>query len=413
MPKRIIVLGGGAAGMMAAIRAGLLGQKVLLIEKGSSLGRKLCLSGKGRGNLTNIGDINTFLENFNPTGQFLRNAFSHFFNQELMAFFEQAGLTLKTERQGRVFPRSERAQDILRVLEQYLAKVKVEIIYNRSVREILLKGKRVAAVKLDDGRILAATGVILATGGGSFPQTGSSGDGQQIAEKLGHRVIPLRAALVPLLTQEKWVKDLAGLTLKNVRICLLVNDRRKFSQIGELLFTHFGVSGPVVLSLSGDIVDLLRSKEAVEFSIDFKPGLSPELLKRRLERELQGRLILKNLLKSFLPHSLISVFIALTKIRPDKKVNQLTQAERKQLLGLMKDFRLGISGFLPLKQAMVTRGGISAKEIDPRTMQSKLIKGLYFAGEIIDVDGKTGGYNLQAAFSTGYLAGENAAKNQG
>jgi predicted Rossmann fold flavoprotein len=406
----IIVIGGGPAGMMAAIRSSQLGRKVLLIEKGESLGRKFLLTGKGRGNLTNAGDISTFIENFSRSGNFLRNAFSRFFNQDLMAFLENNGVALKTERQGRVFPQSDDVKEVIACFTKNLAENKVKIIYHQRVRTILVEKKQVCAVELENGEEIPTHKVILATGGASYPETGSTGDGQKIVEKLGHKIIPLRPALVPLLTREKWVKDLQGLTLKNVRISFLRDNKKIFSEIGELLFTHFGVSGPVVLSASGDIVDILSKKKGeVWLSLDLKPGLDQQSLDKRLQRELKGAKDFKNLLKDYLPSSFIPVFVRLIKIDSGKKAHQITQAERKRIIALFKDLRLQISGFLPLKEAMLTRGGVSTKEINPQTMESKLIKGLYFAGEIIDVDAKTGGYNLQAAFSTGWLAGENAA----
>ena len=397
--------------MMAAIKAGQMRQDVTLVEKNPHLGRKLLLSGKGRCNLTNACALGPFLERFSKNGQFLRDAFKQFFNQDLIRFFEKNGLKLKTERQLRVFPATNRSDNILEVLKKELVKNKVKIIYNARLKDILTQDNRVKGLLLDNGRVLPAGKIILATGGASYSFTGSDAQGIQLAGKLGHRVVALRPGLVPFETRQRYPKLLGGLTLKNIRLKFSDGHRQIISEIGELLFTKFGISGPLVLSLSGEIVDWLNDNKHVYIEIDLKPGLSEEQLNGRLLREfsLNAKKSVKNALKNLLPKSLVDVFIELTRISPDKKSSQVTHVERSRLVSLLKAWRLDITKSRPIEEAMVTRGGVSLKDINPRTMESRLIKGLYFSGEMIDVDADTGGFNLQAAFSTGYLAGESAA----
>ncbi len=430
--KRIVVVGAGPAGMMAAIRASELRQDVTLIEKNPILGKKLLLSGKGRCNLTNACDLDSFLKRFSKNGQFLRDAFKKFFHLDLMRFFEQRGLKLKTERQLRVFPQTNRANSIVEVLKKELYKNKVKIIYRAVMKDIFLQENKIKGLLVADGRIIPADRLILATGGVSYSFTGSTGEGHELARKLGHRIIPLRPGLVPLETRQQYPNLLEGLTLKNIRLKFTLlqisnanrssskfvtgfSDGKKeiISPIGELLFTHFGISGPLVLSLSGEIAVWLKENNHVYVEIDLKPALSKEQLRARLLREfkLNSKKTIKNTLKSFLPKRLVDVFLEVAKILPDKKVSQITQKEREGLISLFKAMRLDIIKARPIDEAMITRGGVSLKDINPRTMESRIIKGLYFAGEMIDVDADTGGFNLQAAFSTGYLAGENAALN--
>jgi len=462
--KRIVVVGGGPAGMMAAIRAGELCEGVTLIEKNPILGKKLLLSGKGRCNLTNACDLDSFIKRFSKNGQFLRDAFNKFSNLDLMRFFEERGLKLKTERQLRVFPQTDRSDSIEGVLKKELNKNKVnpvrnteaiigedkisngvKIIYRAIMKDIFTQPLRAEAgfmqdnkinpvrsnspeanaaplartsngvkgLLLRDGKIIPADRLILATGGVSFRFTGSTGEGLDIARKLGHRIVGLKAGLVPLETRQHYPKFLEGLTLKNIRLIFSDSKRQIESQIGELLFTRFGISGPLVLSLSGQIVDWLEVSNTVYVEIDLKPALSKEQLRVRLLREfkLNPKKTIKNTLKALLPKRLVDVFIDIAKIVPDKKVSQITQKERESLVSLFKAMRLDITKSRPIAEAMITRGGVSLKDINPRTMESRLIKGLYFAGEMIDIDADTGGFNLQAAFSTGYLAGESAALN--
>jgi predicted Rossmann fold flavoprotein len=409
--KKIIVVGGGPAGMMAAIRASQLQQEVTLLEKKSSLGTKLLLSGKGRCNLTNNTDLESFLERFSGNGQFLRSAFNKFFNLELMQFVQEGGLKLKIERQLRVFPETDRSQGIVKVLESELLRNKVKIIYKCIVKDIGVLENSVTSVLLGDATSIKTDKLILATGGISYAFTGSTGEGIKLAEKLGHNIVALRAGLVPLKTKQSFPGILAGLTLKNIALKFVSAKFKVTTEVGELLFTDFGISGPLVLTHSGKVVDWLRQGNAVFVDIDFKPGLTNEQLDNRLLREFKvnPKKTLKNILKSLLPLRFIDVFLQCSKIMADKKANQIKTDERKLMVNLLKSFRLDIAGPLPIEEAMVTKGGVSLKEINPRTMESRIVKGLYFAGEMIDIDADTGGFNLQAAFSTGYLAGESAA----
>lgn len=403
----IAVVGAGPAGMMAAIRAGCLKKKVLLIERGNSLGKKILLSGKGRANVSNSVSLSEFLSKFGKQGPFLRNAFSRFFNDELINFFKAKGLELKIERQGRVFPVTDRAASILEVLKEYLLEAKVTIVYNKRLIN-MRKENNDFCLFFETNAPLKAQRVILATGGVTFSFTGSSGDGFAIAKKLGHTVIPLTPGLVPLRTKERWVNQLKGLTLKNISLTFKSKNKKIISHVGELLFTHFGVSGPLVLDVSSAIVGLLEENKEVFLFIDLKPGLTEAELEERLLREfrLQGDKNIKNILKGLLPQRLITVFLQLLKMDGMKKGNQINKEERRNSIKLFKAFPLQIIGSLPIEEAMVSCGGVATKEINPQTMESKIVPGLYFAGEIIDASASSGGYNLQQAFSTGYVAGE-------
>jgi predicted Rossmann fold flavoprotein len=411
--KKIAVVGGGPAGMMAAIRAAQLHQEVILVEKNPTLGKKLLLSGKGRCNLTNSCDLDAFLRRFSQNGQFLRDAFKKFFNRDLMQFFEKRGLRLKVERQQRAFPVSNKSDSVLKVLEKELKNNKVKIFCKTRLKDIFIQDNKVKGLLLEGARVIAIDRLILATGGVSYGFTGSTGEGLEISRRLGHRIVPLRPGLVPLETRQEYPRLLEGLTLKNIRLKFSDGNRQVISEIGELLFTEFGISGPLVLTLSGQIVDWLKENKHVFVEIDLKPALSVEQLQARLLREfkLNSQKTLKNTLKSLLPKRLIGVFMDMAKINPLKKTSQITQAERRLLVSLFKGLRLDITQPRPMDEAMITRGGVSLKDINPRTMESRLIKGLYFCGEMIDVDADTGGFNLQAAISTGYLAGESAALN--
>jgi len=406
----IAVVGAGPAGTMAAIRAGQLKKNVVLIERNDSIGKKILLSGRGRCNISNTAPVDKFIEKFGKQGAFLRPAFFTFFNQDLIDFFESKGLELKAERQGRIFPVTDSAHSVVEVLKEYLLENRVQILYNMRLRDIKRENGFFQLYIEADGRV-AARKVILTTGGASYKMTGSTGDGFRIARRLGHTVVPLKPGLIPLRTRESWIKKLQGLTLKNIRITFVYGKKKIVSDVGEFLFTHFGVSGPLVLDLSNKIISILEEYKEVHLFIDLKPGLNPEQLEKRLldEFNAKGNTELKNIMKSLLPHSLIPVFIHLSGIQPEKKANQITQKERRLIMDLLKAFPLTIIGSLPIEEAMITDGGISIKEIDPRTMESKVIPGLYFAGEIIDGCASSGGYNLQKAFSTGYLAGEKAA----
>jgi len=408
-----VVVGAGPAGMMAAIKAGSLGQEVILIDKNPILGKKLLLSGKGRCNLTNAGDLEQFLKRFSHNGQFLRDAFRKFFNQELMDFFQSRGLSLKVERQLRVFPVTDSSGSIVGVLDKELAQQKVKSIFKSEVKDILIKDGQVKGLYLANAEFIPCDKIILATGGATYSFTGSTGEGLKMAQNSGHTIIPLRPGLVPLEIKEKYPEILEGLTLKNIRIKFCAGKNEIISEVGELLFTGFGISGPLVLTLSAKIVNWLKDKQDVYAEIDLKPGLSREQLDARFLREFKAnpKKGIRNIVKSLLPLKLIDLFIKLTGIEPHKKANQLTQDERRKFVALLKSWRLNIAGARPLEEGMVTQGGVSLKDINPRTMESRRVKGLYFCGEMIDVDADTGGFNLQAAFSTGYLAGESAALN--
>lgn len=411
--KKIIVVGAGPAGMMAAIRAGELKQDVLLIEKNTLLGKKLLLSGKGRCNLTNASGLGSFIKRFSHNGEFLRDAFKRFFNLDLIDFFERRGLRLKIERQLRVFPVSNKSSSIVEVLENELRKNKVNVLYKAALKDVFIREDKVKGILLGDGRAVPVDKLILATGGVSFSLTGSTGEGIGLARKLGHRITPFSPGLVPLEIRQKYPELLEGLTLKNIRLRFSNGKKEVISDIGELLFTRFGISGPLVLSLSGKIADWLREGSMVYAEIDFKPALSREQLNGRLLREfkLNPKKSLKNILKGVLPLRFIAVFLGILKISADKKASYITHDERKRAIELLKALRLDVVSTRPIDEAMVTRGGVSLKDINPRTMESRLIKGLYLCGEMIDIDADTGGFNLQAAFSTGYLAGESAALN--
>ncbi|MDP2927414.1 MAG: NAD(P)/FAD-dependent oxidoreductase [Candidatus Omnitrophota bacterium] len=408
---KIVVVGGGPSGMMAAIRAQVLGQEVILLEKKSTLGNKLLLSGKGRCNLTNTEDLPNFLKRFSKNGDFLRDAFKKFFNQELISFFEQRGLKLKIERQLRVFPQSDRSAGILNLLENELVKVGVQVICRSKVVDLIVSGGRAKGVRLENGQNILCDRVILASGGASYSFTGSDASGINIAKRLGHVIVSLQAGLIPLDVKQNYVKKLEGLTLRNIKLKFSDAKREIISEIGELIFTSSGISGPLVITLSGKVIDLLAPNKTVFVDIDLKPALSIQQLDARLLREfkLNSKKSIKNMLKELLPLRLIMVFTDAAGIDPLKKCSQITQKEREKIISLLKGFHLEISGPRPIEEGMVTRGGVSLKQIDPRTMESRLVKGLYFCGEMIDVDADTGGFNLQAAFSTGYLAGESAA----
>jgi len=413
--KKIVVIGAGPAGLMAAIRAAHLGQEVILIEKNSILGNKLLLSGKGRCNLTNACELDLFLKRFSKSGQFLRDAFKKFFNQDLIDFFQDRGLELKVERQLRVFPVTDSSSSVVDILKQELIKLNVSIIFKSRLKDLLIKDDVIKGFYLDNGEFIACDRLILATGGISYSFTGSTGEGLQIAKKAGHEIVSLRPGLVPLEIKEDYIKYLEGVALKNIALKFISDKKELVSEVGELMFTSFGISGPLVLTLSGKVADWIAQKKNVYVEIDLKPGLTYEQLNGRLLREFaaNSRKGMKNVLKNLLPLRLVDLFIKLTKIDPFKKANQITQEERNNLVSLLKAWRMNVSGTRPIEEGMVTQGGISLKGINPRTMESRLIKGLYFCGEMIDVDADTGGFNLQAAFSTGYLAGESAAQSEG
>lgn len=409
MKKRVIVIGGGASGMMAALTAAENGAEVMLLEKNDRLGKKMLITGKGRCNVTTDKEIDEMIRSFVHNGKFLYTAFNSFSNQQVQQFFEDAGVPLKVERGERVFPVSDQSKDIVNALRRKLQEAGVDLWLNAAVKEVLLEDGKAVGVLLPNGKKLLADSVIIATGGASYPGTGSTGDGYRFAEKAGHTVVNLRPSLIPLECAEGYVKALQGLSLKNVTLTIETAEGQKLAQeFGEMLFTHFGISGPIVLTSSYKAVDYWQKhKQPLLGSIDFKPALSREKLDARLLREFeeQNKKQLKNSLHTLMPSKLIPVFIQRCGISPDKALHQITKEERQRMVDLLKDFRFTIFKARPLEEAIVTAGGISVKEVSPKTMESKLVKNLYFIGEVLDVDGMTGGFNLQAAFSTGYLAG--------
>ena len=405
MDYPIIVIGGGAAGLMAACTAAMYGKKVLVLEKMPRPARKIMITGKGRCNLTNNTDLNGLIANTCKNARFLYSAFSNFGADDTIAFFERAGVPLKTERGNRVFPVSDKAVDIVDALVNSAKKSGVKII-SKEVADVLTKGGAVSGVKCTDGTVIPCESLLIATGGKSYPTTGSTGDGYRFAEKLGHTVTELRPSLVPMEVYEGFPEQLSGLSLKNVSLTVENGGKICFKEQGEMLFTHFGISGPLVLSASASIDKLSDDCKAY---IDLKPALSEEQLDKRLLRDFEDlkNKELANSLDALLPKKLILPVIASAGIPPKTKVNSLTKEQRSALVKTLKALPLTVTALRSFNEAVVTRGGVSVKEIDPKTMQSKLVKGLFFAGEVIDVDAFTGGFNLQIAFSTGYLAGEN------
>lgn len=411
--KRVIVVGAGPAGLMAAISAAENGADVLLLEKMPSPGRKVLITGKGRCNFTNRCELSDFPKHFPNNGAFLYSALRAFDNQDLIDFFSARGVASKVERGGRVFPVSDKALDIVEALTKAVRQGGVKIQTGYTVQSILTEDNRVIGVVCGT-ETLKTDAVVLATGGLSYPGTGSTGDGYRMAKELGHSVTPLAPALIPLETIENWVKELQGLSLKNVEAIVRVDGRKVDSDFGEMMFTHFGISGPIILSLSQAVSKALKQTPVPEIFVDvnLKPALTPETLDKRLQRDFTAvvRKQFKNSLGDLLPAKMIPVIVRLSGIQPDKPVHQITREERLRLVDLLQNLRLGIRGTRPVAEAVVTAGGIEVKEVQPKTMESRLTKGLYFAGEIMDVDGYTGGFNLQAAFSTGFVAGRAAAK---
>jgi predicted Rossmann fold flavoprotein len=406
--KKVVVIGGGAAGMIAAGAAGSRGLEVLLIEKNDILGRKLLITGKGRCNITNtVEDVEGLIGSIPVNGKFLYSAFYTFSNYDLIELFHGLGLETKVERGGRVFPASDRSNDVVKVLKKYLKKNNVTVIKGE-VKEVVSENKKVSRVVLQDRRTFLCDSVIVTTGGISYPLTGSTGDGYRFAKENGHRVTPLKPALVPLEIKEEWVREAQGLSLKNIAIVIYDQDQKKvYGDFGEMIFTHFGVSGPVILSASSYLDDF--KKHEYRLFIDLKPALSEEQLDQRILRDFEkhANKIFSNSLNDLLPQKLIPVIVKLSNIPPGKTVNQISKSERANLVYLLKNLGMHIKRFRPIEEAIVTSGGVSVDEVNPSTMESKLVKGLFFAGEVLDVNGYTGGFNLQIAFSTGYLAGLN------
>lgn len=404
--KKVIVVGGGASGMMAAATAAREGKDVTLFEKNEKLGKKLFITGKGRCNVTNAVDMDQLIENVPGNGNFLYSAFYTFSNYQLMGLIENLGVKLKVERGNRVFPESDKSSDIIKALERYLIENKVKVLLNSDVDDIVIKDG-IATGVVEKGQEIECDSVIISTGGMSYPLTGSTGDGYKFAEKAGHKIVKIRPSLVPLVAKEEWVKELQGLSLKNVSIEVKHGAKTIYEDFGEMIFTHFGISGPVILSASRFVVDTLPKE--VKVNINLKPALSAEQLDRRIQSDFEKytRKMFKNSLDDLLPQKLIPVIISLSMIDGNKQVDQITRAERTRLTQLLRELTITVTNTRPINEAIITAGGVSVKEIDPSTMESKLVKGLYFTGEVIDVDALTGGYNLQIAFSTGYCAGLN------
>lgn len=400
----VAVIGGGPAGMIAAGRAAELGAKVVLIEKNKSLGRKLLITGGGRCNLAQAEfKDKVFADKLGKNGQFLLSALSVFGPKETIEFFEKGGLKTKIERGKRIFPVSDRAEDVLNALLGYLNKNKVKIFLGQEVVGFKIEGGKIRSVRLKDKEIVAHS-YILTTGGKSYPGTGSDGKGCQWAQKMGHKIIDLKPALTPIRTKEDWPRGLQGLSLKNTRVSVFQNNKKKDARFGEMLFTHFGVSGPIITDLSKKIGELLKAGEVV-LKIDLKPALDVETLDKRLQRDFRSNKDFKNYLPELLPKKMGDLALRLTGINKNKKLNSITKDERKKIIETLKGLTLTVKSLVGFDWAIITSGGVDLKEIDSKTMRSKIIENLYFAGEVVDLDGPTGGYNLQICWTTGYAAG--------
>lgn len=414
--SRVIVVGGGPAGMMAAITAAENGNKVTIIEKMPSFGKKLLITGKGRCNITSSLYMSEFIKNTPGNGKFLYSAFQNYTNKDIIEFLKKQGLEVKEERGNRIFPITDKSVDVLNCFKKRIDELKIQYKLNTRVEKILIKNNEVLAVRTDK-EIIQTDKIILATGGKSYPLTGSTGDGYKIAKDIGHTIVPIKPSLVPLEVYEKEAcKKLQGLSLRNVGIKIIDSDRKKlvYKDLGEMVFTHFGISGPIILSGSAHLakykdIDYLLRNKYIKMSIDLKPALAEEQLDDRILRDFKEfkNKQFKHSLGKLLPQKMIPLIIELSKIDENKRVNEITKEERKNLVQLLKNFTITIKDFRPVEEAIITCGGINTKEINPKTMESKIIKGLYFAGEVIDVDAYTGGFNLQIAYSTGYTAGIN------
>ena len=405
--KRVVVIGGGAAGLMAAVIAGREGAKVTLLEKMNYVGKKMGITGKGRCNITNACDMSDFIKNTPGNGKFLYGAYERFTNEDLLQLLHDAGLETKVERGGRVFPASDSALDVRNTFMKLMKHYGVDVHLEEPVKKLLVDDGVVTGVVTDKETYLADA-VVIATGGKSYPATGSTGDGYILAAQVGHKITDIRPSLVPIVTEESWVKDLMGLSLRNVELSVVAKNKVQAKMFGEMMFTHFGITGPIVLSLSHTVGKLMRKKNigTIGLDINLKPALSPETLDKRLQKDfdLYSKKQLINGMKDLLPSRLIPLIIELSGIDPQKPINQISKEERQQIGYMLQHMPLTVKGLRPVEEAIVTAGGISLKEFNPKTMESKLVKGLYGAGEVLDIDAFTGGYNLQAAFSTGYVA---------
>ena len=405
--KRVVVIGGGAAGLMAAVIAGREGAKVTLLEKMNYVGKKMGITGKGRCNITNACDMSDFIKNTPGNGKFLYGAYERFTNEDLLQLLHDAGLETKVERGGRVFPASDSALDVRNTFMKLMKHYGVDVHLEEPVKKLLVDDGVVTGV-VTDKETYHADAVVIATGGKSYPATGSTGDGYILAAQVGHTITDIRPSLVPIVTEESWVKDLMGLSLRNVELSVVAKNKVQAKMFGEMMFTHFGITGPIVLSLSHTVGKLMRKKNigTIGLDINLKPALSSETLDKRLQKdfELYSKKQLINGMKDLLPSRLIPLIIELAGIDPQKPINQISKEERQQIGYMLQHMPLTVKGLRPVEEAIVTAGGISLKEFNPKTMESKLVKGLYGAGEVLDIDAFTGGYNLQAAFSTGYVA---------
>ena len=409
--RKIIVVGGGAAGMMAAVTAARKGKNVLLLEKNEKLGKKLFITGKGRCNITNSAEIDELFSAVVSNPKFLYSSFYSLTNDQVIEFFEELGVKTKVERGGRVFPESDHSSDVIRALEQELKRLGAEIRLRTEVKEILAEGGRAKGVRLSSGEKLNADAVIIATGGISYPSTGSTGDGYRFARECGHKVTELSPALVPMEVEEWYAKELMGLSLRNIEIKITDGKKKLYEEFGEMLFTHYGVTGPVILSASS-IVGKKLKEHPLTLHIDLKPALTEEQLDKRVLREFEANhnRQFKNAADSLFPAKLKPVIVELSGIPEEKKVNEVTKEERLRFVRMIKDFSMTLTAMRGYNEAIITKGGVSVKETDPGTMESRLVNRLYFAGEVLDLDAVTGGYNLQIAWSTGYLAGMNAGE---
>ena len=405
--KRVGVIGGGAAGLMAAVIAGREGAQVTLLEKMNYVGKKMGITGKGRCNITNACDMSEFIKNTPGNGKFLYGAYERFTNEDLLQLLHDAGLETKVERGGRVFPASDSALDVRNTFMKLMKHYGVDVHLEEPVKKILVDDGTVTGV-VTDKETYHADAVVIATGGKSYPATGSTGDGYILASQVGHTITDIRPSLVPIVTEESWVKDLMGLSLRNVELSVIAKNKVQATMFGEMMFTHFGITGPIVLSLSHTVGKLMRKKNigTIGLDINLKPALPPETLDKRLQKDfdLYSKKQLINGMKDLLPSRLIPLIIELAGIDPQKPINQISKEERQQIGYMLQHMPLTVKGLRPVEEAIVTAGGISLKELNPKTMESKLVKGLYGAGEVLDIDAFTGGYNLQAAFSTGYVA---------
>lgn len=406
--KKIAIIGGGAAGMFAAVNAAEQGCEVHLFEKNEKLGKKLYITGKGRCNLTNACDMEELFDSVVTNSKFLYSAFYGFTNRDIIDFFENAGMKTKTERGNRVFPVSDHSADVIDVLRRKMRESGVCVHLNKEVSGILTNKEAVAGVCIADGeKIFSADAVLIATGGISYRSTGSTGDGYRFAEELGHKVTELYPSLVPFNTREEWAKSLQGLSLKNVEVTILDGKKVLYRDFGEMMFTHFGVTGPLILSASSYTAKIVRKKE-LRLLIDLKPALTPEQMDHRLLRDFaeSKNKQFKNVLGGLFPAKLIPVMVELSGISPEKKVNEISREERQHFAGLIKNLPLTVTGLRDYNEAIITKGGVNVREVNPSTMESKRIKGLYFAGEVLDLDAVTGGFNLQIAWSTAFAAAQ-------